>query len=370
MNKKIILAVLLVTSIFFLRAQNIIYKEVFDNGIPADYKTYDLDGLDQQPGAFSINYKGKGWLGTKGSASSISFYNPIGKSNDWMVTRAISIPAVEAGNKILLAWQETTPDYNYRDSYNVYINEKDQEVGSFSTNLYNSSSTQTSTFIRYITIDISAYANKNIYLAFQNDADDKYILYIDNITIIQAPKNGLATMNIDNVVYNKVNSEVNINGSILNFGWDTLRSFQFNYQLDNGPIQKTMFAGLNFPSFLGDRYTSSYKLNVPFGNHLISFWGSDINGEPKISNISTMNVYGYRPKDYITRQVLLEQFTSSSCIPCELGNKKVKKMIEELTDKPIVVKYQQDFPGEGDPYCTDETFNRSLYYEINNIPYT
>lgn len=370
MSVKLKITVIFILLINTITAQEIIYFEDFEHGIPSDYKTYDLDSLDQQPGAFSLNYRGIGWLESKGSASSISFYKPVGQSNDWMITKAISIPALKAGNKIILAWQELTPDYNYRDSYKVFLNEKDQEVSSFNNLIYDSPSTLTSTFIRYITIDISAYANKTIYLAFQNDAKDKYLLYIDNITIVQSPKNAISSIKLNNTVYNKVNSVLNINGSILNYGWDTLKSFQFNYQVDNGPIQRSHFSNLNFLPFTGDSYASFHQLKVPFGKHTISFWVDSPNGDNISSKVSKMDIFGYRPQDYLTRNVLLEQFTSSTCLPCKIGNKKIKEVLKNLSSQPVVVKYQQDFPEEGDPYCTDETFKRSWYYNIFNIPYT
>src|SRR5690606_325058 len=34
----------------------------------------------------------------------------------------------------------------------------------------------------------------------------------------------------------------------------------------------------------------------------------------------------------------------------------------------IAIKYQQDFPGTGDPYCTDESVSRRNFYAINSIP--
>ena len=71
-------------------AQTIYYLEDFENGMPADYKTYDLDGLT--PAAYP-QFKGLGWIATGGIAASTSYYSPSGAANDWMVTKGISIPA-------------------------------------------------------------------------------------------------------------------------------------------------------------------------------------------------------------------------------------------------------------------------------------
>ena len=70
-----------------------------------------------------------------------------------------------------------------------------------------------------------------------------------------------------------------------------------------------------------------------------------------------------------TRVPLFEVFTSSTCPPCKAGNSIYEGIV---TTKPaadyVSIKYQQDFPGVGDPYGTAETISRRNYYAINSIP--
>ena len=69
------------------------------------------------------------------------------------------------------------------------------------------------------------------------------------------------------------------------------------------------------------------------------------------------------------RRPLLEVFTSSTCGPCRPGNEVLHTVLAtENRDDYTVVKFQQDFPGTGDPYCTDETVARRNFYAINSIP--
>lgn len=69
------------------------------------------------------------------------------------------------------------------------------------------------------------------------------------------------------------------------------------------------------------------------------------------------------------RLPLLEVFTSSTCPPCKPGNEQLKSVIDPIDrSNYTVLKYQQDFPGVGDPYATDETINRRDFYAINSIP--
>ena len=70
----------------------------------------------------------------------------------------------------------------------------------------------------------------------------------------------------------------------------------------------------------------------------------------------------------VTRQTLIEVFTSSTCGPCAPGNANMENNVIPNISNYTVIKYQQDFPGNGDPYRTPEAVNRRYYYGINSIP--
>jgi hypothetical protein len=70
------------------------------------------------------------------------------------------------------------------------------------------------------------------------------------------------------------------------------------------------------------------------------------------------------------RVVLYETFTSSTCGPCNPGNANFEGVLDSVANPAqyVSVKYQQNFPGSGDPYCTTEAVSRRSYYSINSIP--
>lgn len=73
----------------------------------------------------------------------------------------------------------------------------------------------------------------------------------------------------------------------------------------------------------------------------------------------------------VPRVVLYENFSSSTCGPCNPGNVNFKKVLDSVNSPAqyVSVKYQQNFPGAGDPYTTTEGVNRrTSYYAINSIP--
>lgn len=367
MKRIFTMMIMLLSGVIALNGQ-IVYFEGFDNGIPADYKTYDIDGFTPNAN-LNQGFKGAGWLGLGGAAYSISWYASAAKSNDWLVTKAITVPNVATpGDKMMLIWAEQTFDPAYPDGYVVYVNEKDQQVASFTTVLYTSLPAQTSSTRAYKALDLSAYAGKTIYLAFVNNTFDGYILTIDDIAVVELPENNLSTTRVNNLVYNKENSSILVNGSVLNNGWGPVTSFKFNYQIDNDPVQTADLSGLNLTTLNEGAYESTIPYTATFGKHNVNVWPTDINGKGVNGDTVSMQIYNYAPADYVTRTTMLEQFTSSTCPPCVAGNAKIKSVVAALSEKPIIVKYQQDFPGTGDPYATDETVNRRDYYSINAIP--
>ena len=70
----------------------------------------------------------------------------------------------------------------------------------------------------------------------------------------------------------------------------------------------------------------------------------------------------------VTRKTLIEVFTSSTCGPCAPGNANMENNVIPNISNYTVIKYQQDFPGSGDPYRTPEAVNRRYFYGINSIP--
>jgi hypothetical protein len=70
----------------------------------------------------------------------------------------------------------------------------------------------------------------------------------------------------------------------------------------------------------------------------------------------------------VTRKTLIEDFSSSTCGPCAGANANMESNVIPNISNYTVIKYQQDFPGTGDPYRTPEAVNRRYYYAINSIP--
>ena len=72
------------------------------------------------------------------------------------------------------------------------------------------------------------------------------------------------------------------------------------------------------------------------------------------------------------RVSLIETFTSSTCGPCVGGNINLEGILSDPQndDKSVSLKYQMSWPGNGDPYFTDEGSERRTVYSISGVPTT
>ncbi len=344
-----------------------VYYEDFNNGMPADYIIIDRDG--NTPHA-NVGFVDNAWVVTASmTAISTSWYSPAGTSDDWMITPEITIPMADADKTLLLTWSELAPDPDYPDGYELKINTTGQtEPDSFTTILsVPSASTDWSTQV----VDFSAYQGMTIRLAYVNNSTDKYILRIDDIAIRGYGTNDLAAFSNPNPNYALATNKLSL--TVASLGMADVTSCDLSYAIDgNTPITENVsISGL---SLLGTK--TIQHPTVPTwsaGLHSVTMWVSNVNGgtDTNLANDSlTFDVVAYDASSYTDRNTVLEVFTSSTCGPCKPGNEKIKTVVANLAVKPVLLKYQQDFPSTGDPYATSETIARRNHYNVNAIPTT
>ncbi|GBL36303.1 hypothetical protein EMGBS15_18980 [Filimonas sp.] len=166
---------------------------------------------------------------------------------------------------------------------------------------------------------------------------------------------------------------VPVTGVIKNMGINTITSFTLNYTINGGSAVSAPITGVNIPTFGTYTFTHPTNWNAATpGAYTVEAYATNLNGsnvdantgddkKSKVVNILSENVQ---------RIPLFEVFTSSTCPPCNPGNANYHSIVDTKPAADFVtVKYQQDFPGTGDPYCTTEAVNRrNTPYAINSIP--
>lgn len=162
---------------------------------------------------------------------------------------------------------------------------------------------------------------------------------------------------------------VNIGTLVRNLGTNTVSNYKLNYMVNGGSV-------------VTDSYNSSIVTGARKSNNLQTSWTPTTAGEYEITVFSTNpngNADEDGTNDTITANVvvhetvfarlpLYEIFTSSTCGPCRPGNENFHSVINGKEDECVYIKFQQDFPGTGDPYAFGESIRRRGYYGVNSIP--
>ena len=165
----------------------------------------------------------------------------------------------------------------------------------------------------------------------------------------------------------------NISGEIKNFGTSTITSFTANYKVASGAVVSSVITGVTIPSLSSTTFTSSIPwVETTPGAYVVECYATNLNGGNVDQNLAndkftkTINIL----LSLEQRIPMFEIFTSSTCPPCLPGNLNFHSIVDTINqDEFVSLKFQQDFPGTGDPYTTSETVSRrSGYYGINSIP--
>ena len=215
---------------------------------------------------------------------------------------------------------------------------------------------------------------ESIWIAFRNNSNDGDILMIDDILVGEFAPRDISAVDITNRGYNPVGN-LPLKLEVFNVGHETITTAEVNYTIDGGTTVTATAMGLNIKPFTSGVITHPTPWAADGGLHEVEMSVSLINGgddaNPANNDIN-LETSIYEAANTVARKVITETYTSSTCAPCQPGNAKLHGILNGLTaaEYPVVLKWQQNFPGTGDPYCTDETVTRRDVYGINSIPDT
>lgn len=166
---------------FAANSQTDIFTTDFQTGIPVNYSVVDNDGLipDAQVANFS-----DAWISLQdpeNSADTIvgstSFFSPIGTASRWLITPAISLGAY--GN--FIEWQAKSHDASYPDDYMLLVSTTDNQISSFTDTIYTVIGENFEWTTRQVSLSSNGYNSETVYLAFVNNTEDGFILYLDDL---------------------------------------------------------------------------------------------------------------------------------------------------------------------------------------------
>jgi hypothetical protein len=166
---------------FAANSQTDIFTTDFQTGIPVNYSVVDNDGLT--PDAQVANFS-DAWISLQdpeNSADTIvgstSFFSPTGTASRWLITPAISLGAY--GN--FIEWQAKSHDASYPDDYMLLVSTTDNQISSFTDTIYTVIGENFEFTTRQVSLSANGYNNQTVYVAFVNNTEDGFILYLDDI---------------------------------------------------------------------------------------------------------------------------------------------------------------------------------------------
>ncbi len=170
------------------------FFEGFEAGIlPAGWVVYDVDGDTYQWENTAINYETFEAHSGVYCMTSASYINGLGAltPNNWLVTPALKVTA-ESALKFWVVGQD--PTMYSAEKYYVKVSTTGNNVADFTTTLHTSVTNEN---WQEIMIDLSAYADQVIYLAFQHaDVTEMFFIKLDDVTVTNASisRNAVQTM--------------------------------------------------------------------------------------------------------------------------------------------------------------------------------
>lgn len=114
------------------------------------------------------------------AVASTSWYTPAGTSDDWLIT-----PQINLATDATLYWDAKAQDATYSDGYEVLLSTTGTATTDFTEVLFTTAGEDATWQSRQF--DLAAYTGSDVYIAFRNNANDKFVLLVDNVEVSVTP---------------------------------------------------------------------------------------------------------------------------------------------------------------------------------------
>lgn len=166
--------------------------------------------------------------------------------------------------------------------------------------------------------------------------------------------------------------ETPITGTVENLGNQIIESFDLNWQINDGEIFTESFTDLSVELTEEFVFETTSVLDLEPGEYALNVSISNINGQSEDNNPDN-NVLSkdvFVAHGSVQRVPMFEHFTSSTCPPCYTVSVTfgLNDFYSDNIENLAVIKYQMNWPGNGDPYYTPEGGARRNYYGVSGVP--
>jgi hypothetical protein len=289
-----------------------IFTEDFDSGIPSTWTIIDNDG--KTPNSAQANLQTAGWhaITQTGKAGNTSWYNPAGAADDWLITPQITIPA-GASNPFFL-YDVRSPDANYPNDYKVLVSTTGTAMSDFTavTGTLVPTSTETTQGV-----DLSAYAGQSIYVAIQDVSNDKFVIFIDNVKVVELEDKEIS---LESVAYNKyvgIPNTQSLDVVVKNNGAQNITAYTINWSYGGNDYSHNV-TGVNLAYNETHNQTVDLDVTVANAGALDFTVELDYTGDADLTNNDGEGtIYGLT--EIPAKRVVLEEATGTWCGWCPRG---------------------------------------------------
>lgn len=339
-------------------------------GLPAGWSQNNVDGFTVDPALSAYSFGSNAWVtrdmnfifpGTGNAVVSTSYYSPTGTSNDWLITPSFTVPA-----NAVLEWDAVNVDPSFPDGYQVKISTTGTTVASFTTNLLTVGAESANWNNR--SLSLNAYAGQTVYIAFVNNSNDKFVLVLDNIKVMVPQANDGNVRSITGITRYKAGAGTQvISGSFRSLGYSPATNAVLNYRVNNGSITTQTFtfaSPLNYGQSLNYSFTT--PANLSLGVNYIKTWVTQVNANNELITINdTASTVVYVASTGKPRKALIEEWTSSTCVPCANLNTTFDPLLNGNSPNTggnlSLIKYQVNWPSPGnDPSYNPHSLARRI----------
>jgi PKD repeat protein len=198
-----------------------------------------------------------------------------------------------------------------------------------------------------------------------------YSWQVDDVKLTELPKIELGVTCVDtpSIVVAGTHS---VSYSVTNNGGDTIHNFNVQYIIDDTDtsiIDSIKNQSIAYGESLIFDHSALYNFSDA-KDYKIKIIVTNVNSDSdEVAENNIDSTYIQVVKEFIPQKALHEVFTASTCPPCATANPVLDGVVyQHNEDKATLVKYQVNWPGNGDPYYNSETATRVSYYSVSGVP--
>lgn len=331
---------LLLSGLNYLNAQVVSFQESFTSAIPGTWTNTRVDNGTPITTGWSTQFApivatNQAFVQFGGAVYSCSAFNPANTAADrWLITpQQMNLPA----NSFLL-FDVASTNNTKLENYEIRI-ATTNNLDSFKASPLNLLYVQTSESNMNLStriVDLSAWAGKNVYIAFRNIANNKFLLNIDNVKISTLLANDIQALGTNtHLFYNKDESPT-FTLYMRNLSKNTLTSFKVNYSIDNGPAQSITESSGSFGPYAQFQYLFTGVSFSVAGTHNMKIWINTPNNVADENPVNDTIKFTYHvSKSGVAKKTLIEEFTGSWCGYCPEGAFSLNNIIKQGGGKNI-----------------------------------